>query len=94
MQLNFFFCHKMVQQEIVAQFRIPWTEEKNLTHRFFESEVRANKRQWDWDAEPEREEGNEGAEGNGCTASLHPENQVQHKEYAEHDPTIFPANYS
>ena len=51
-----------------------------------EAEVGPNKGQRHGDAEPEGQQSHEGAERDGGTGTLDPQDQVQHEEHAKHHP--------
>jgi len=57
------------------------------SYHLLEAEVGTNERQWDGNSEPESEESHKRAEWHGGTAAFHPQDQIQHEEHAENDPT-------
>ena len=58
---------------------------KVSTYPLSESEVCSNKGEWNRYSKPEGKKSNKGSKRNSCRAPLAPQNQVHHKEQAEHN---------
>ena len=56
------------------------------THRFLEAKVGAQKGEGHGDPEPQSQNGDEGAKGDGCGGTLHPQDQVHQEEVCKDDP--------
>ena len=56
-----------------------------LNHVLFESEVRSNKSERNWNAEPQTNKSAKGDEGDRSRASLAPQEDVEEEDYSEND---------
>jgi len=56
------------------------------TYQLLEAEVRSDEREWNGDSKPESKQSYKGAEWHGGAAAFDPQDQIQYKEYSEHNP--------
>jgi len=59
---------------------------KALSYRFLEAEVSPDEGERDGDAKPEGEKGDQSAERHRTAAAFDPQDQIENKEYTEHNP--------
>lgn len=67
---------------------------RHKTYPLLITKVGPNKCQWDRDTKPQGQQGYQGREGNGSTASLSPQNQIQKEEHPKHNPGTNQRDYS